>query len=348
MASPGVTRSVRAPRNYAFDSRPKQFLLLSLCLLTAALAIYGRVHAYPFIDIDDDLYVTGNPQVLGPLDLPKVEWAFTHPFALNYDPLTFFSHSLDVRMFGLNPGRHHDINVLLHVLNALLLFWVLKRATGYTGRSFMVAALFAVHPLQVENVVWISERKTLLSAVFFLLALDAYRWYACDPRRRCMAVVAFLYGLGLLAKPQVITLPFVLVLWDYWPLRRLLPTHPEASADTITADSIPLRRFSALVKEKIPLLVIAAVDSVLTMVAEHKTTSASWHYTFAIRLGNAILSYARYIAKAFWPDHLALMYLHPGYSLRWWQVWASLLFLVAASVLIAAGRRHRYLVVGWL
>jgi len=306
------------------------------------------VHAYPFIDIDDDLYVTGNPQVLGPLDLPKVEWAFTHPFALNYDPLTFFSHSLDVRMFGLNPGRHHDINVLLHVLNALLLFWVLKRATGYTGRSFMVAALFAVHPLQVENVVWISERKTLLSAVFFLLALDAYRWYACDPRRRCMAVVAFLYGLGLLAKPQVITLPFVLVLWDYWPLRRLLPTHPEASADTITADSIPLRRFSALVKEKIPLLVIAAVDSVLTMVAEHKTTSASWHYTFAIRLGNAILSYARYIAKAFWPDHLALMYLHPGYSLRWWQVWASLLFLVAASVLIAAGRRHRYLVVGWL
>src|ERR1039458_8041503 len=262
-----------------------KYPLLCLVLVVATLALYYPVHHYPFFELDDYVYVTGDPHVLGPLDWATVKWAFTHSFVRNYDPLTFFSHNFDVRMFGLNAGRHHQVNVILHALNAVLLFWVLKRATGFTGRSFVVAALFAVHPIQVENVAWIAERKTILSTVFFLLALGAYRWYACRPRLRRMAVVAFLYGLGLLAKPQVITLPFVLLLWDYWPLRRMFPKAPDCS--TAGAEVFPPRSLPALIKEKIPLFVIAAVDAGLTMVAQRVVGGQEWPYTLAIRLENA-------------------------------------------------------------
>ena len=275
----------------------RQTLLLSLALFLATLALYYPVHHYPFIDIDDNFYVTENPHVLGALNLSTVKWAFTHPFVLNYDPLTFFSHSLDVQMFGLDAGRHHDVNVILHALDAVLLFWVLKRATGYTLRSFMVAALFALHPINVENVAWISERKTMLSTLFFFLALGAYRWYAREPRLRRMAVVAFLYGLGLLAKPQVITLPFVLLLWDYWPLRRMFATAPDSSTAAVS-EVIPPRSFAALIKEKIPLFAIAVVDVMLTLVAQHVAgSSQSWPYTLTVRLENAIVAYARIPGK---------------------------------------------------
>ena len=325
-----------------------QTLLLGLLLLVATLALYYPVHSYPFIDIDDNFYVTENAHVLGPLNWSTVKWAFTHPFVLNYDPLTFLSHNLDVQMFQFDAGRHHEVNVILHALNALLLFWVLKRATGFTGRAFMVAALFALHPINVENVAWISERKTILSSVFFLLALAAYRWYAREPRWRRMAVVALLYGLGLLAKPQVITLPCVLLLWDYWPLRRMFAGTPNASQPPDAADVIPPRSFSALVKEKIPLFVIAAVDALLTMVAQHVVGGQKWPYTFSVRLENAIVAYAQYVGKAVWPTGLALEYLYRGNSLKWWEVSGASLFLLAITALVAAGWRRRYLLVGWL
>ncbi len=324
-----------------------KYLLLCFILVVATLALYYPVHHYPFFSVDDYRYVTGDPHVQSVLDWSTVKWAFTHFFVELYDPLTFFSHNLDVQMFGLEAGGHHLVNLILHVLNALLLFWILKRATGYTGRSFMVAALFAVHPIQVENVAWISERKTLLSTLFFFLALLAYRWYAYQPKLRRMAVVAFLYGLGLLAKPQVIMLPFVLLLWDYWPLRRMLAGGPNAPQWLNQEDIIPTRNFLALLVEKIPLFCIAAADAVLTMFAEHKESSASWPYTFSIRLGNAIWCYARYVGKAFWPTRLAVLYPHPGNAVRWGLVWASLLFLVAVTALVLARRRERYLVVGW-
>src|SRR5208337_4550612 len=147
-------------------------------------------------------------------------WAFTTYAAANWHPLTWLSHATDVELFQLDAGRHHDVNLLLHVLNVVLLFWVLQQATGYVGRSAMVAALFALHPINVESVVWIAERKNLLSMLFFLLALGTYRWYAFKPGVARYAVVASLYAMGLMCKPQVITLPCVLLLWDYWPLRR--------------------------------------------------------------------------------------------------------------------------------
>jgi len=334
-------------------------VLLSFLLVVVTLAVYYPVHNYPFIDIDDFAYVTQNPHVLAPLSLSTVKWAFTHTIGLNYSPLTLLAHSLDVQMFGVDSGWHHEMNVFLHAIDAVLLFWVLKRATGFTGRSFLVAALFALHPIQVENVAWIAERKTMLSTLFFFLALGAYHWYAQQPKLRRMAVVALLFGLGVLAKPQIITLPFVLLLWDYWPLQRVAIRH---SQPAIRRSPFALRQSSqighsgerriangewrTLLWEKIPLFAIAAVDAVLTMIAQH--AAGPQRFSVAIRLGNAVLSYARYIGMAFWPPHLALMYLHPGAGLRWSQVAMAALLLILISVFVVANRAHRYLLVGWL
>ena len=349
MASLGstVNDETSSRQRWRLAQTPKQVWILSFALLLATLALYYPVHSYPFIALDDVKYVTANPHIKT-FDLSTVVWAFTHVYSANWHPLTWVSHALDVQMFGFDAGRHHQENAILHALNAVLLFWVIWKATGYMGRSFMVAALFALHPINVESVVWIAERKTMLSTLFFLLALGAYRWYAQQPKLGRMAVVAFLYGLGLMAKPQVITLPFVLLLWDYWPLRRMFPAEPEASRDTISTADIPARSFSALLKEKIPLFFICFVDAVITVVAQHVGPPGKWAYTPLLRAENALISYAKYVGQALWPTNLGIMYLHPGTSLKSWHAVVALLILLAISALIYAGRRHRYLVVGWL
>lgn len=225
-----------------------------------------------------------------------------------------------------------------------MLFWVLLLATGCIGRSFMVAALFAFHPINVEAVAWMAERKTLLSTCFFLLALGAYRWYVRRPGFVRYSVVTLLFVLGLMAKPQIITFPFVLLLWDYWPLRRMFAG---TSGGEESPQSFPPKKFLWLVKEKIPLFVICAASALITMKAQHVGRMQHWPYSMKLRLGNAIVAYVRYIGKALWPSNLAIMYLHPGYSLRLWQVAAaaSLLLVITAAVLV--GWRHRYLPVGW-
>ena len=309
-------------------------------LLASVVAIYYPVHHYPFLmNVDDDGYVFNNPQVLGPLNWAAIRRAFTHSFLLNYDPLTFLAHSINVRLFGLNAGGHHDINVLLHAVNALLLFFVLRKATGSTGRSLMVAALFALHPVNVENVAWVSELKTLLSATFFFLAIAAYLSYVRKPGRERMLGVTILFGLGLLAKPQVITLPFVLLLLDYWPLHRVPALQ---SANYRSA----LRQFWRLALEKLPLFFVAFVDVILTLHAENKP----WveRYTLAIRMGTAVRSYAIYLCNALWPVHLAFDYLHPGYSLRWIEVGAAFSLLAAITGFVLYKRDRPYLLVGWL
>jgi protein O-mannosyl-transferase len=287
------------------------------------------------------------------LTLHTVKWAFTTYTAQNWHPLTWLSHALDCQLFGLNPAGHHDENVLWHALDAVLLFWVLLTATGYSGRSFMVAALFALHPINVETVAWVAERKNLLSMMCFLLALGAYRWYASRPRIGRYSVVAALFAIGLMAKPQIITLPFVLLLWDYWPLERLAVRHwlfafrqkatSETSGEERTANSE--NRFLWLVIEKLPLLLIAAASAVITLRAQRLARNGCARL---YRAGNAVLSYGLYIKKAFWPSKLALLYPHPGTSLNWWAVAASAsLLLVVTIFVIIMGRRHRYLPVGW-
>ncbi len=323
--------------------------ILALALVIATIALYSPVSHQPFVNYDDDAYVTGNDHVQSGLNWETVKWAFTTYEFVNWHPLTWISHALDYQMFQLDPGGHHETNVALHVLNSLLLFWVLLRATGAPGPSLVVAALFALHPINVESVAWIAERKNLLSTLFFLLALGAYRWYARGPRVTRYAAVAALFVLGLMAKPQVITFPLVLLLWDYWPLQRMFADRTAASSGNLA--TIRAKSFSWLILEKLPLLAICLASAFITLRAERTggTLSGIYFHPFSVRLQNAILSYVRYIANAFWPSGLALYYPYPsGDSLALWRVIAAFVFLVAVTALVIAGRRQRCLLVGWL
>jgi len=323
--------------------------ILALVLAVATVALYFPVSHHPFVNYDDDAYVTENAHVQSGLNWNTVRWAFTTYEFVNWHPLTWISHALDCQMFQLDPGGHHETSVVLHALNTLLLFWVLLRATGSPGPSLVVAALFALHPINVESVAWIAERKNLLSTLFFLLALGAYRWYAREPRVTRYAAVAALFALGLMAKPQVITFPFVLLLWDYWPLQRMFADRTETSSENLA--TVPAKSFSWLILEKVPLFAICLASAVITLRAEHTggTLSGIYFHPFSVRLQNAILSYVRYVGKAFWPSGLALYYPYPsGDLLVLWQVIAAFAFLLAVSALVIASRRRRYLLVGWL
>ncbi len=321
-------------------------LLLGLLLLVATVTLYFPVNHHPFLNYDDDEYVTENVHVKEGLTGETFAWAFTTYEAANWHPLTWLSHALDYQLFQLDPAGHHDINLLLHVLNVALLFWVLWRATGYAGRSLMVAALFALHPINVESVAWIAERKNLLSMVFFLLALGAYRWYVRQPGVVRYAAVALLYALGLMSKPQVITLPFVLLLWDYWPLRRMAIGDGNSSDTTELAVTFPQKSFSWLVKEKLPLFALSAASAVVTMRAQRLGGGINPDGSLWPRLANAIVSYARYLGHAFWATRLAPIY--PLRSFRAWEIVAAAILLMGITALTVADRRRRYLLVGWL
>ncbi len=324
-----------------FTAGRRQNLLLSLVLVVATVALYYPVNWQPFANFDDADYTFDNLHVKAGLQWETIKWAFTTRDAANWHPVTWLSHALDCQLFGLNPAGPHDVNVLLHVLNALLLFWVLQKATGWVGRSWMVAALFALHPINVESVAWIAERKNLLSMAFFLLTLAAYRWYVRQPRDSRYLLVAVLFALGLMSKPQVITLPFVLLLWDYWPLQRFSLARGQAG------DSKSSATFSSLVWEKVPLFGLCAASAYMTMFAQ-RTGGAMSSYPLSMRLENAIISYARYVGKAVWPTRLAAFYPYPTGSFRIWQVAGALLFLLAVTALVIKARDRRYLLVGWL
>src|SRR5208337_4401421 len=260
---------------------------------------YPVIH-HPFVNYDDDGYVTDNAHIRYGLDADGIKWAFTTFHQANWHPVTWLSHELDFQMFELDPAGHHATNLLLHAVNVFLLFWILWQATGYSGRSLMVAALFALHPINVESVAWIAERKTVLSMLFFLRALGAYRWYAREPRVSRYLVVALLFALGLMAKPQVITLPFVLLLWDYWPLQRMFAEDKSTTLVGTMAADIPAKDFSWLLLEKLPLLGLSAISALITVKAQRAggAMGVETRQPFSIRLENAVLSYGRYLGKA--------------------------------------------------
>ncbi len=342
--------SVTAVQQQTSTSQPKQTTLsallkrpavLSVLLVLATVALYSPVHQHPFINYDDNEYVYQNPQVLSGLSWTTIKWALTTTNAANWHPATWLAHAAVCQIFGDNPAAHHDANVLLHSLNAVLLFWILFSATGFAGRSFAVAALFALHPINVESVAWVAELKTLLSMLFFLLALGAYGWYVRRPRPARMALVSVAFACGLMAKPQIITLPFVLLLWDYWPLRRLAPPGVEGESPGQAATE----SWRDLINEKRPLFILAAASATLTL---HAQQHARIWYPFPSRMGNAILSYGLYIKKALWPSNLALLYPHPTESIPWAQVACSAAVLSIITVLVILNRQRRYLIVGWL
>ncbi|MGA2903422.1 MAG: hypothetical protein ABSD98_06305 [Candidatus Korobacteraceae bacterium] len=335
-----VAQSQTKPRRLSLIH--KQALGLSLVLLAVTIALYYPVIHHPFANLDDMGYVYENLHVQEGLSWPTIKWAIRTFDDNNWHPVTWLSHSLDCQMFGIDPAGHHIMNALWHTLDAVVLFWVLLLATGYVGRSFMVAALFALHPINVESVAWMAERKTLLSTFFFLLALGTYRWYARRPGFLRYTVVALLFALGLMSKPQIITLPCVLLLWDYWPLQRMFANQPSSER---SAAPFPPKTLFWLIKEKIPLFILCAASALATMKAQHAIHSQA--YSIGIRLGNSLVAYVRYIGKALWPSHLAVMYMHPGNSLQLWQVAAAALVLLVITALVIVCRRYRYLPVGW-
>jgi protein O-mannosyl-transferase len=326
----------------------RQAIGLSVILVVVTSLLYLPIVHDPFANIDDMGYVYENLHVQAGLTWDTVKWAARTFDDSNWHPLTWISHAVDCQLFGIDPAGHHAMAIVFHALDALVLFWVLLLATGFVGRSFMVAALFALHPINVESVAWAAERKTLLSTLFFLLALGAYRWYASRPGILRYGVVAALFALGLMAKPQIITLPCVLLLWDYWPLRRIFADQPDATRQDDPNPPLPPKSFWWLVIEKIPLLFICAASALATMKAQHVGHPQNWPYSTWIRVGNSIVAYVRYIGKGLWPSDLAIMYLHPGNSLRLWQVALAGLLLLAITVLVFLGRKYRYLPVGWL
>ncbi|HWY55570.1 MAG TPA: tetratricopeptide repeat protein [Terriglobales bacterium] len=336
-----------------------------LCLALATLAVYSRAVRNPFLHVDDQNYVTENPHVQAGLTWQTFTWAWTATAAQNWHPLTWLSHALDCQLYGLNPVGHHSTNIVLHALNVVLLFLLLLRVTGAKGRSLLVAALFAVHPLNVESVAWIAERKNLLSTLFFLLTLAAYGWYARRPDVKRFLSVAVLFAFGLAAKPMVITLPFVLLLLDFWPLQRIRGWDQPSSSTlkggknrkaqsqgSASEKVFPVPQFpwSRVVLEKLPLLALSLGSAAITIIAQRAQAIQSFEiYPFGGRLENAIYSYAAYVWKAFWPMRLAFLYPYPRDGRAVWQPGLAILFLVTASAFVWKLRRSRpYLATGWL
>jgi tetratricopeptide (TPR) repeat protein len=339
-----------SPSFRTFLALDRPTLLASLLLFAAVLAFYSSVTRNGFIDYDDPDYIVDNPQVKAGLTWSTVKWAFVTDSAANWHPLTWLSHALDCDLFGLNPAGPHWVNVVLHGLSAVLLFWLLQTATGFRWRSLMVASLFALHPINVESVAWAAERKNVLSMVFFLLALYAYVWYARQPSRGRYAAVAGLFTLALMAKPQVITFPFLLMLFDYWPLGRIrLATNPAYRADTLPQSTTPAT-IGSLLREKIPLLLLAAASAVVTMKAQFSGNAVKdlSRYSFPLRLETAVVSYVRYLGKAFWPSKLVALYPHPVHLYPAGEMGAAVfLLLLITSVVCVRLRQQPYLAMGW-
>jgi Tfp pilus assembly protein PilF len=314
----------------AFQSVEKRRLLLGLLLVLVTIALYAPVARAPFLNYDDALHVTDNPHVRAGLTWKTFIWAFKTGETSDWHPITWLSHALDCELFGAGPMGSHVINVLLHAANALLLFLLLENATGFLWRSLGVATLFALHPINVESVAWISERKDVLSMFFFLLALGAYGWYVRRPGIGRYLLVTVAYAFSLMSKAQTITFPFALLLLDCWPLRRV---------------ELVSRRFLKLVLEKIPWFALSAASALITIKVEADATQSSlplWAH-----LANAVVSYGRYLVKSFWPVNLAIVYPHPGLAISGTAVALAGFVTVGITIVVVLFRQRRPFFVGW-
>jgi tetratricopeptide (TPR) repeat protein len=316
---------------------------VGICVLLVILvfAAFGQTVRHGFVTFDDDRCVYQNPVVTKGLSFGNVGWAFTHSEVGHWDPLTTLSHMLDCQFYGLHPWGHHLTNVLLHAVGTALLFLMLREMTGLLWRSGFAAALWAVHPLRVESVAWVAERKDVLSGIFFMLTLWAYVRYARSPALRGRyAMVVLWFVLGLMSKSMLVTLPFVLLLLDYWPLRRF-----EAGLHS----NGMLTNVRQLVVEKIPLLLLSAAFAVVQMQADREALLSLDNTPLAQRLGNAVVTYGVYLRQMVWPVDMGVYYPHPGNELSWWEVALVLMVLCAVSAgVIVERKKQPWLAVGWL
>jgi tetratricopeptide (TPR) repeat protein len=311
--------------------------LVCAALAAATLAVFWGARQCQFVNYDDPAYITSNQDIQHGLTGPSVRWAFQTGAASNWHPLTWLSHLADVQFYGMEPAGHHLTSVLLHTINGVLLFLILRKMTGALWPSAFVAAMFALHPLRVESVAWVSERKDVLSTMFWMLTVWAYVRYADNLKSQISnfklfyALAILFFALGLMSKPMLVTLPIVLLLLDYWPLQRWP------------------RGLAKLVAEKIPFLILAAASSVVTFLVQRQggAVAALAGVPLGARVGNAFISYVRYLAKIFWPAGLSPLYPHPGYW-PWWEVAGAVLVLVAITAwVIRQAHAQPYLVVGW-
>ncbi len=311
--------------------------LAAILLAALMLATFYPVISCQFINVDDIAYVTGNEHVRQGLTLHNVWWALTAKEAANWHPVTWLSHMLDVSLFGLKAGGHHGTNLLIHTMNVVLLFVWLRVVSEAMWKSFFVAAVFGLHPLALESVAFIAERKNVLSMLFFLLMLFAYVWYVRQPRIARYLLVALVFTLGLMCKPMLVTVPFVLLLLDYWPLRRL----------TLDRDGLRSRTFAWIALEKLPLLLLSLASSILTLKAQALDSEIK-SVPLLSRIANAVLSYGIYLKQMVWPVRLAIFYPYRDLPMFSWPVVVSLLTVCVATALVVWQIKKRpYLAVGW-
>jgi protein O-mannosyl-transferase len=315
----------------AKSSRHWVNICISICIAALTWLVFSQTLRHDFVNYDDPRYVYENTRITSGLSMSGIAWAFTHIHSMNWHPLTTISHMLDCQLYGLKAGWHHFTNVLLHTLAAILLFLALQQMTGTAWRSAFVTAVFAIHPLRVESVAWIAERKDVLSGVFFMLTLLAYVYYVRLPRVSRFLVVVFVFACGLMSKPMLVTLPFVLLLLDYWPLARIKG------------------QLWKRVLEKIPLIALSAVSSIITFLVQKGAVGHTEELPILERINNAVVSYVLYIWQMIWPVNLAVFYPHPENRLPLWEIVSCLVLLICATgVAIALRKRRPYLITGWL
>jgi tetratricopeptide (TPR) repeat protein len=320
-------------------------VLIYLVLAGLSVAVFAQTTRYDFVNFDDHLYVYDAPVIRAGVTIAGIIHAFTTAHASNWHPLTTLSHMLDCQLYGLNAGGHHATNVILHAIAVLLLFRVLKQMTGAVWRSAIVAALFAVHPLHVESVAWVSERKDVLSAVFFFLTLGTYAWYTRAVSMKRYVAVVVLFAAGLMSKAMLVTAPIVLLLLDYWPLRRFEQSYSSGNNLTRSDQKAVMR---LVILEKVPLMVLSAAACVITFILQKRATGAIPPLPFLWRVENAFASYVIYAWKTLWPTHLAVFYPHPNDTLALGEViFAIVGVLTVTAAAIRYRRRFPYLFTGW-
>ncbi|MCP4345679.1 MAG: tetratricopeptide repeat protein [Desulfobacterales bacterium] len=372
---------MRSEKSLFFNLRSELFVCLFL--VTAVLAVYWQTRNHSFVSYDDGQYVAENQYVQAGITVEGIVWAFTAIHASNWHPLTWLSHMADVHFYGINPGQHHLTNVLFHIVNTLLLFLIFKKMTGKIWQSGFVAALFGLHPLHAESVAWVAERKDVLSTFFWMLAVRSYIKYTEHPTFKSYLPVFVFFAMGLMAKPMVVTLPFVLLLLDHWPLRRLMTDDCRLSIEKINRQSTIdnhqssivshqssivnhqssivshqssvinhqssiINRQSSIFLEKIPLLLLSAGSCFVTVFAQKDAASSLEVLPLTIRIANALISYVSYIGKTIWPCNLAFMYPHIR-AIQWYQASLSCLFLVFVTLFVVSRMKQKpCLIVGWM
>ena len=316
-------------------------LTIALVLILATFLVYGRMLGHQFVNIDDPVYVSQNPYVASGLTGKGVKWAFTTTRAEFWQPLTWLSYMVDTQLFGLRPAGYLFTNLLLHILNALLVFLIFKRMTAAVWPGAFVAALFALHPLHVESVAWIAERKDVLSALFWMLTIYAYLYYTDNPGYKTYLAVCLFFILGLMAKPMLVTLPCVLLLLDYWPLGR---AKSEGKA------GISLSVALEMIREKLPLFAIATGFSIIAFLAQKSGGGIGSvdHFSLADRIYNALISYSGYLWKIIWPQKLAAFYPFPEHFAIWQVTGAAVLLAGITILALRTAGRHPFFIVGWL